>query len=286
MPAMTDLIDAYALRLRAAGRSPYTISTRCRVLRRADKILPRGLDKACGDEIAAYLAGRRPGWTQSTYYSAFNGFYAAMVRTGKLDYNPMTAVDRPQAGDSLPNPVSDAELAHAIAHSPDDPWLMSIVLGAYAGLRCGESAGLDRDDVTQQRLHVVRGKGGRGRYVPTHPLVWQLVQDRPCGRVVRAVDGGPISAERLTATQAAHWKRIGLPPEVHLHRFRHWFGTTLCDQGVGIEVVCELMGHRSIATTQGYVRVSQAKRDAAIVRLPDRTPEPYGSRLGRATEAA
>jgi len=59
-----------------------------------------------------------------------------------------------------------------------------------------------------------------------------------------------------------------LGESVHLHRFRHWFGTTLVDRGVGIEVVKELMGHARLETTLGYVRSSTARRAAAIGALP------------------
>ena len=143
---------------------------------------------------------------------------------------------------------------------------------------------LERSDVTVERVHVRRGKGGRARFIPTHPLVWDLIRGRRDGPVL--VADLPLTPDRLTKSQGRHWQRIGMP-EVHLHRFRHWFGTTLVDEGVGIEVVRELMGHRSIATTQGYVRVAQAKRDAAIVRLPEWKIEAGTSRLDpRATRAA
>jgi integrase/recombinase XerC len=139
-------------------------------------------------------------------------------------------------------------------------------------------------DVTRERVHVRRGKGGRARFIPTHPAIWDYVAGRT-GPVLLDAEGRPYTPERLTGSQGLHWKRIGMP-EIHLHRFRHWFGTTLVDNGVGIDVVCELMGHRSVATTQGYVRVSQVRRDAAIQHLPMTTPEPGSSWLGRAAEAA
>jgi integrase/recombinase XerD len=285
MIEMTDLIEAYAERLRAAGRSHYTISARSRILRHAARVLPHGLDEASGDEITAFLAARKKNWTKLTYYSALHSYFMSMIASGKLDYDPTTAVPRPQAGDSTPNPVTTEELFTALDRSPDRPWRPAIVLGAYAGLRCGEIVGLHREDVTVERLHVRRGKGGRARFIPTHPEIWRLVRDLPPGAVVRGVWGHAMTPEKLTSAQSAHWQSIGMAG-IHLHRFRHWFGTTLVDQGVGIEVVRELMGHRSIATTQGYVRVSQAKRDAAIVQLPGKTPEPVSTRLGRTTEAA
>ena len=273
MRTMTDLIDLYAERLQAAGRSRYTISTRCRVLRRADRVLPQGLDAACGDEIATYLASHGKNWTKSTYYSALDSYYKTLIRAGKYTTNPMDAVDRPKTGDSTPNPVTTDEFFAALDLSPQHPWRGAIILGSYAGLRCAEMAELTRADVTCERIHVRRGKGGRARFIPTHEAVWELVNRTSSGHVLVDTNGASYSPERLTGSQGRHWQRIGMPG-IHLHRFRHWFGTTLVDNGIGIEVVRELMGHRSIVTTQGYVRVSQAKRNAAMVALPAPTRTP------------
>jgi integrase/recombinase XerD len=281
---MTPLIEDYAQRLRAAGRSRYTINIRCRVLRRIHTLLPHGLDGASGDEITAVLATCQTRATGATYDGHLRGYYSTMVAAGHLAYDPMTAVKRPKPGDRTPNPVTDAELVIALDRSPDQPWRLATMLGAYQGMRCGEITRVDREDFTAERVRV-DGKGGKIRYVPTHPLVWEHVSPLPTGPVIRGVLGGRVTPEHLTASQSCHWRSIGLP-NVHLHRLRHWFGTTLVDQGVGIEVVCELMGHASVATTQGYVRVAQRHRAAAILHLPIMTPEPGSSRLGRATEAA
>lgn len=266
------LIDDYAERLQAAGRSPLTIATRCRVLRHVDRNLPHGLYKACGDEITTYLAHRRAAWTKSTNYAHLNGFFSTAVRLRWLDFNPMTEVDRPKPGNRLPNPLSDEEVTIALQRSPDLPWRLAILLGAYEGLRCGEMARIERDDITRHHVHVRCGKGGKDRFVPTHELVWDAVRNRPGGRLVLN-KGRHLSPGHLSQLQRRHWSSIGLNDAVHLHRFRHWFGTTLVDQGVGIEVVKELMGHTNIETTLGYVRSSTARRAAAISALPVLTQE-------------
>ena len=266
---MITLIESYAERLEAAGRSRLTITTRCRVLRHAHRVLPRGLEEACGDEITAYLARRRAPWTKATVYSHLHGFYSTAVKLGWLSLDPTANVDRPQAGDRLPNPVSDAEVQAAIERS-DPLWRLVVLLASYEGLRCAECALIERDDITEQHVHVCCGKGGRGRFVPTHPLVWDAVRDQPPGTLIHR-GGQPLSPARLSSLQRRHWTSIGLDSDVHLHRFRHWFGTTLVDRGVGIEVVKELMGHARLETTLGYVRSSTARRAAAISTLPDLT---------------
>jgi len=261
---MSDLIDVYA---QAAGRSAATITVRCRVLRHADRHLPGGLDTACADDLAAYLAQTKTAWTRHTYWSHLRGYYRTMVRAGRLTMDPMAHLDSPAQGDSMPNPVSDEELARAIADSPEQPWRTAVILAAYAGLRCMELVALLREDVTEQAVHIRNGKGGKGRYVPTHPVLWGYIVDRPAGPLVLSATGRPMHAGWISSVQRAHWDALAMP-DVHMHRFRHWFGSALVERGVGIEVVRELMGHANIATTQGYVRVSVARQRVALLSLP------------------
>jgi site-specific recombinase XerD len=90
----------------------------------------------------------------------------------------------------------------------------------------------------------------------------------PAGLLVHSATGLAMSAQRLTGMQRPVWARIGQPHQ-HLHRFRHWFATTLLRNGADIRTVQELMRHRSILSTQGYTAVTSPQRQAAIQLLPD-----------------
>jgi integrase/recombinase XerD len=49
---------------------------------------------------------------------------------------------------------------------------------------------------------------------------------------------------------------VGLEERVHPHVLRHSCATHMLAHGADIRVVQELLGHVSIATTQGYTRVA------------------------------
>jgi site-specific recombinase XerD len=59
---------------------------------------------------------------------------------------------------------------------------------------------------------------------------------------------------------------------LHYHQSRHNFGTHITlSQGVPIETVSRMMGHKSITTTQIYAKVTDKKVDEDMKRLRERT---------------
>jgi len=274
---MSELVHVHLAHLRAGGYSKVTVDSAERLLLHADDYLPYGLDEAHPDELADYLAHPDwSAWTRSTYWSHLDRFYNWAVRNDELDINPMHRLIRPKAGESVPHPVTDAELAAAIANSPDQPWRLAVYLAAYAGLRASEICRLRREDCTPDSITIRAGKGGRDAHVPMHPLLWPQVQHRLSGTLVRQVCGKEITGSALSNRQHKHWRRIGLP-DVHLHRFRHWYGTALLRGGADLRTVQELMRHRSIVSTQGYTLVVSEQRTIAIRTLPAPATSPLKS---------
>ena len=52
------------------------------------------------------------------------------------------------------------------------------------------------------------------------------------------------------------------------HQARHTFGSIIClSQGIPIETVSKIMGHKHIKTTQRYAKVTQDKIDRDVDRL-------------------
>lgn len=270
---MSEMIHAHARHLRAAGASRHTITARTGVLGRLHEDLPFGLAYAATDELEDWLQ-RNAGWstwTLVTYAMHIRGFYA-WANGRLLVGDPAADMARPRHPDNVPRPVTDDELATALEQSPE-PWLTAIHLAAYAGLRVSELCGVRRQDVTEGSIRIAREKGGNPAWVDTHPVVWELVEPRRPGPLCVRENGKPMTPAWISRYGRPFFDSIGLP-EVTMHRFRHWFGTTLLDGGADLRTVQEALRHRSVTSTQGYTLVRDEQRRIAIRTLPAPTKRP------------
>lgn len=136
---------------------------------------------------------------------------------------------------------------------------------AYAtGLRSSEVIRLQIRDIDSARklIHVVLGKGGRGRNVmlSDHLLAilrsyWRLA--RPRFWLFPGIDPTQhMPTYILHAACRAACEASGLDKHVTTHTLRHTFATHLLENGVDIRVIQVLLGHAHLSTTAGYTRVA------------------------------
>jgi integrase/recombinase XerC len=137
--------------------------------------------------------------------------------------------------------------------------------------------GLNVDDTDlADGLATVRGKGKRERLALLGP---QAVEALNAWLPQRAILAGPRAATQPALFLNRHGTRLtsrsvgrllekylaaaGLDPRTSPHTLRHSFATHLLDAGADIRSVQELLGHRSLGTTQIYTHVStQRLRDS------------------------
>lgn len=263
---MTDFLQRYERHLSRARLSESTVRTYTVLLRAMDRDLPNGLIGANRDELEEHLDGMRSASAVILRRAVLQGFFGWACDPEEhdewLDHNPAARLRRPRTPDPDPKPVASDQLAHILANA-DQAFRPLLFLAAYAGLRCVELSRIEREHISEHALVVRRGKGGKLRRVPTHPVLWRAVADLPGGRIT-ALNPAQVSSRGN--------RELGrLAPGVTMHQLRHWFGTEAYNRSLDILAVKELMGHASVATTQVYIRVADGQRRAAVSALPDLT---------------
>lgn len=256
---MTDLIEKH---LEWSREAASTRRKRGELLRRLDRDLPMGLEQATVEELSHWLASGD--WSPATlhnYYHHVRAFYrwACDPLNPHLDFDPSASLARPRVPAGVPKPVSDAQLEQALSRS-GEPWFRLILLAAKSGLRCCELATVTRADVTESDVRV-KGKGGKTRLVPTDPQVWAAVRHLPRGNL------GPADPQWISRNALYHFDRIGMVG-VTMHRFRHWYATTLLANGVDLLTLSRLLGHASTKTTENYCQITNEQRQRARSALP------------------
>lgn len=272
-----DTTTAYAHYQRRRGLAESTIKRRQTTLWAFRMWLGHDVITASEEEVEAWLdslngldqPNLRPR-ARYCYLSNLGCFYRFAVREGIIDRDPTARIDRPKLPPLFPRPIPDDDLALALREATPRVRLM-LVLGAFAGLRCLEVAGLDREHVLERQsppwLHVVHGKGARQRVVPLNPRVVEAMRlaDVPRrGPVVRRCDGGRLAPYTVGQTVRQHFADLGI--EATFHMCRHFFGTKILQATGNMRAVQILLGHAHISSSAGYAAWAPDQKAIDVVQ--------------------
>ncbi len=230
---------------------------------------PRGLARGLLRAFLAELHGRglkRP--SIARYLAAVRAFVRHLIRRDLLRQDPTVALRTPRHRRPLPIQLGEGQVSELIAaaKTPRERALLETIYGG--GLRVSEALGLDRDDLDLQRgIARVRGKGRKERLAPLGGAAVRALREhlasppprgdpRPVFLGRRGARLGPRAVHRLIVACAA---RAGLDGRTKPHTLRHSFATHMLDRGADLREVQELLGHKSIATTQIYTHVSMER---------------------------
>lgn len=136
------------------------------------------------------------------------------------------------------------------------------------GLRVSELVKLNRDQLNFERKEFgVIGKGGRSRvvFMSDSSIYWlnkyfEMRDDDDPAVFVRT-SGRKDADLRLTARSVQrivkkYVKQTKIPVEITPHGIRHTFATDLLSAGADLRAIQEMLGHKTIATTQIYTHVT------------------------------
>jgi integrase/recombinase XerC len=223
--------------------------------------------------------------------ASLRSFFRFGQRDGWAATNPAKPLRNPRQPRTLPHFLSTEDLGRLLEAPPaDEPQGLrdrAILETMYsAGLRVSEVVGLDDDDVDRAGCVIrVRGKGKRERLSPLGSFAFvALDQWLDVRRLAPALlrDKNPRlplfvnrSGKRLTTRSVGrmlekYLRQTGLDRRTSPHSLRHSFATHLLDRGADIRSVQELLGHKSLVTTQIYTHVSTANLRAAYEKAHPR----------------
>lgn len=252
---------------------------------RPDSVSPRDLR---GYAAALHEAGYAR-TSISRKLASLRSFYRFAQQRQLAQTNPAKPLRNPRGQRKLPHFLSNDEVGKLL----EAPALRD-VLGLRdhailetiysAGLRVSEVVGLNDGDLDfEEGIARVRGKGRKERLSPLGRFAIDALHAYLRRRTLSPKEATGRQAptfvnrfgNRLTTRSVGRMlekyiAQTGLDSRTTPHTLRHSFATHLLDRGADIRSVQELLGHKSLVTTQIYTHLSTANLREVYLRAHPR----------------
>ena len=207
--------------------------------------------------------------------SACRTFSRFCARRGILPADPAAGLRNPRLPQRIPRPVPAPLLQRALdgltgedLAARRDRALLEIAYSS--GLRVSELVSLNRGDLDRRAAVVrVRGKGRRERITPIGRNALAAldryletsgrVAGEPAGPIFVGRSGRRLGVRAVQRAVKLRLASLAVGLRVSPHTLRHSFATHLLDRGADLRAIQEMLGHRSLRTTQVYTHVSRAR---------------------------
>ena len=295
-------VSRFAQQLKIQGFSELSIPDYVRNIRRfLDYLKARGIDRltevdrtVLADyqlEVSLERFRGKPlhSSTKRKRLTCVRQFFRYLLKQSAVLRDPTSDLEFPRLIDQLPRDVLTKREVGRLLSAADPQNLLGLrdrsmlELLYSTGIRVSELAALNVGDLDLRNAELrVRGKGKIERIVPlgskaadaievyldqrgrtfgagVGPAAKSTWQGRP---LFVNKHGGRITARSVRRNLAKYIRRAALPADVTPHTLRHSFATHMLNRGADLRSVQELLGHKSISTTQIYTHLTTARLKA------------------------
>jgi integrase/recombinase XerD len=222
--------------------------------------------------------------------SAMRQLYRFLYSEGHRGDDPAAVLEGPKRGRSLPKVLSVRQVDELLTQARNAMQaesnterlraarMMCLLEVLYAtGLRVSELVALPESAARRdQRMLVIRGKGGRERLVPLNDTARQTMKNYLAAREAAKLEkskwlfpsfgeSGHLTRQHFARELKALAAASGLKAsQVSPHVLRHAFASHLLQNGADLRVVQTLLGHADISTTQIYTHVLEERLKSLV----------------------
>ncbi len=196
-------------------------------------------------------------------YSTYRGFFEFISTKFSLKHFTQLEFPVTKKRGSLPKTLSYDEVLHSL-NAPGQ--LGELIEFLYAtGARISEATELKWNQIDlKQRTIRLYGKGRKQRIVPLSENLYKLfkTKDLTLSDYVffsHRDPEKPLSPRVARQMLKEFCQTQNFKKHLHPHLFRHSVATHLLDSGADLRFIQELLGHKSLSTTQKYLSVSKQR---------------------------
>lgn len=202
--------------------------------------------------------------------AALRTYFRFLIKEGIIESNPLKSLKGPKVQKKLPNFVKENELERVKV----EPFFKDDFAGVrdrlifellyQTGVRLSELIDLQDDKINKNQIKVL-GKRNKERIVPISESLFDLIEEYKTLRnqtfnVVPAffvLNNGQKVYPKFVYRKINDYLSLMTNLKVKSpHVLRHTFATHMLNNGSGLEVLKDILGHASLAATQVYTHNS------------------------------
>jgi integrase/recombinase XerC len=198
-------------------------------------------------------------------------FFKFLVRKKFLQTNPLLYLSSIKKDKNLPSFLTKEEIQKLFSLIQPVDFISArdraiLELFYSSGLRISELAQLTEDDIDlYEGLVVVQGKGNKERIVPVGEVALNYLKEYIRYKYRLGIKkkemflnkfGNKLSVRGIRKIVAKWINKAAIHKKVSPHTFRHTFATHLLDAGCDLRSIQEMLGHKSLSTTNIYTHLT------------------------------
>ena len=228
------------------------------------------------------LYGKNKRVSISRKLASIRTFFEFLIRNGTIKSNPAKLVPTPKGEKRLPTFLTVDEVVKLVetpgsenVYESRDRAILELLYSC--GLRVSELVGINLNNLDLTSMSVkVLGKGNKERMVPLGSKACTAIKTYLRQRLdLKPEDdylfvnsrGGRLSTRSIDRIIKKYAAISGIPKNISPHVLRHTFATHLLGGGADLRAIQEMLGHKSLSTTQRYTHISIEK----IMEIYDKT---------------
>jgi len=207
--------------------------------------------------------------------AAIRSFFRYLVKHEVMMENPLDSILTPKQEKTIPTYLPVDDIFRLLDSIKTDTLAglrnRAIFETLYScGIRVSELSGMNMFDLDFSKSAIrVLGKGNRERIVPIGRKALDAIKnyrqklqeetgipDNKNTPLFLNKNNGRLTTRSIARILEKTARECGLLAPVSPHALRHTFATHMLDAGADLRVVQELLGHKSLSTTQKYTHVS------------------------------
>lgn len=240
-------------------------------------------EKFLAAELKKGLAER----TYNERITKFRTIFSALAEEAGLRKNVWQSVDKMREGHISKRPFSKAQLKQIFSEARGDLRTLCMI-GLYTGLRLGDAATLKWDEIDFENMVIVRlpNKTKHLRKNVEIPLLGELCDElkrvksaqncRNSIYVIPKIAENYLTVNDISKRVQALLCKSGIETRIErencsrkttvygFHSFRHSFVSLCAANGIPMNVVMELVGHRSVVVHEIYQHATAEQKIKAI----------------------